>query len=110
MLKDNKLKRWWQRKKQVKMLEDQTSRSETQKFSDELQRLAWKKLFRQPQFSKPDELNEYAEDYTFFTPRGDLITREMQRALQQFNDKPDDNPPNAESSQSEPDQDNPEKS
>lgn len=43
-------------------------------------RITLRKFFRQSEFRQTDRLNEYDEKYTFFTPRGALITREMRRA------------------------------
>ena len=40
-----------------------------------------KRLIKQPEFHALDRLNEYHEDYTFFESRGELLTREMERAL-----------------------------
>lgn len=57
------------------------------KVGEGFRRLALRALFRQPQFSVPDGLNEYDEDYRFFTARGDLLTHDMQRALQRVKEE-----------------------
>ena len=38
-----------------------------------------KDLFSQPEWSVPDGLNEYDEDYTSFTSRGTIVTQDMMR-------------------------------
>lgn len=48
--------------------------------------IALQEIFRQSEFAKPDGLNEYDEDYRFFTPRGGLITQEMRRAWDRFDE------------------------
>ncbi len=50
--------------------------------SEELHRLALRKLFRSPRFQVLDGLNDYDEDYTSFAPLGDLITHEMRRKIE----------------------------
>ncbi len=60
-----------------------------QKFDDELieslteqvRQLLLKKIFQQNRFASRDGLNEYDEDFSFFTDRGDLIPVEMREAL-----------------------------
>ena len=47
--------------------------------SEELRRLALRKLFRLPQFNVRDGLNDYDEDYRDFEALGDRITHEMRR-------------------------------
>ncbi len=49
--------------------------------AEQSRQLAFKKIFRQSRFSGSDGLNEYDEDYSFFTVRGDLIPTEMQQAI-----------------------------
>ena len=49
---------------------------------DELDRLALRALFREPQFTTRDGLDDYDGDYTFFEARGDLLTQDMLRALE----------------------------
>ncbi len=53
------------------------------KVSDELRRLALRKLFHLPQFNVTDGLDDYAEDYTAFKGLGGIITHEMRRLLEQ---------------------------
>lgn len=49
---------------------------------DSLHRLVLRRLFREPLYHYRDGLNEYDEDYSFFSSRGDdLLTHEMKRAL-----------------------------
>lgn len=52
-----------------------------------LSTLALRKLFQKPEFSVLDGLNEYDDDFTYFTPRGELITHEMQRATGELVDR-----------------------
>lgn len=60
-----------------------------QKFDDELieslteqaRQLLLKKIFQQNRFASRDGLNEYDENFSFFTDRGDLIPVEMREAL-----------------------------
>ena len=47
---------------------------------EELQRLALNKIFKQKSFSVLDGLNEYDDDFTCFSDRGELITQDMLRA------------------------------
>ena len=47
-------------------------------------RLALRALFLQADCSTLDGLNEYDEDYTFFSPRGNVLTQDMQRAADRF--------------------------
>ncbi len=50
--------------------------------SEELHRLALRKLFHSSRFQVLDGLNDYDEDYTSFAPLGDLITHEMRRKME----------------------------
>ncbi len=50
----------------------------------ELQRLALRKLFQQQQFSILDGLNEYDEDFSSFSARGELITQDMLRTAKRL--------------------------
>ena len=50
--------------------------------SEDLHRLALRKLFHSPRFQILDGLNDYDEDYTHFAPLGDLITREMRHRME----------------------------
>lgn len=45
--------------------------------SEELRRLALRKLFRSAAFNVTDGLDDYAEDFTSFAKLGDIVTREM---------------------------------
>ncbi|WP_295538777.1 DUF3306 domain-containing protein [uncultured Thiohalocapsa sp.] len=47
--------------------------------SEELQRLALRKLFHSPGFNVRDGLNDYDEDFTNFQALGDLVTADMRR-------------------------------
>lgn len=49
--------------------------------SEELQRLALRKLFHLPEFNVTDGLNDYDEDFSHHSPLGGLVTREMRRVL-----------------------------
>ena len=53
------------------------------KVSDELRRLALRKLFHLPQFNVTDGLDDYAEDYSAFKGLGGIVTHEMRRLLEQ---------------------------
>lgn len=50
--------------------------------SDELRKLALKKLFQTPSFNICDGLDEYDEDYTTFEKLGDIITCDMKHQLE----------------------------
>ena len=50
--------------------------------SEELRRLALRKLFHLPAFNVRDGLDDYDEDFTQFAKLGNVITHEMQRGLQ----------------------------
>ena len=50
--------------------------------SEDLHRLALRKLFHSPRFQILDGLNDYDEDYTHFAPLGDLITQEMRHRME----------------------------
>ncbi len=52
------------------------------KVSDDLRRLALRKLFHLPQFNVTDGLDDYAEDFTTFQGLGGVITQEMRRLLE----------------------------
>ncbi len=49
-----------------------------------LQRLALRKIFQQQQFSVLDGLNEYDEDFSSFSARGELITHDMMRTAKRL--------------------------
>jgi hypothetical protein len=50
--------------------------------SEELRRLALRKLFHLPAFNVRDGLDDYDDDFTQFAKLGNVITHEMQRGLQ----------------------------
>lgn len=52
------------------------------KVSEELRRLALRKLFHLPGVNVTDGLDDYAEDYASFAKLGDVITHEMRRMLE----------------------------
>ena len=78
------LKRWTQKKKQVRMEDNKPVVAIENRVNDELERLALKKFFNKPELSILDGLNEYDEDYRFFKPRGDLMTQEMLRTAERM--------------------------
>lgn len=51
--------------------------------SEELRRLALRKLFHSPMFNVRDGLDDYDEDFTSFVRLGDLITADMRHRLEQ---------------------------
>jgi hypothetical protein len=53
------------------------------KVSDELRRLALRKLFHAASFNQCDGLDDYAEDYTSFEKLGDIITSDMRFQMEQ---------------------------
>ncbi len=52
------------------------------KVSEDLRRLALRKLFHLPQFNITDGLNDYDEDYTNLTELGGIVTHEMRHRLE----------------------------
>jgi len=67
-------------------LETLNAESDYQQFfspevSEELRRLALRKLFHQAQFNHDDGLEMYNDDFTQFEPLGDVVTHDMQRML-----------------------------
>jgi hypothetical protein len=56
--------------------------SETDEADETLRKLALRALFREPAFAARDGLDDYDGDYTYFEPRGDLLTYDMLRALE----------------------------
>lgn len=54
--------------------------------AEALRRQALKKLFHLPEFNITDGLNDYDDDYTSFAPLGDVITHEMKRVLDRWNE------------------------
>lgn len=50
--------------------------------SDAVRKLALRKLFHLPLFNVVDGLDDYAEDFTKFTPLGDIIPHDMKRMLE----------------------------
>lgn len=51
--------------------------------SEELRRLALRKLFQQPSFNCVDELDDYCEDFTQFAALGSILTADMKYRLEQ---------------------------
>ena len=49
--------------------------------TDLARQILLKKIFQYSHFAELDGLNEYDEDFSFFTDRGDLIPVEMREAL-----------------------------
>ncbi len=69
-------------------LESLTGESEFSGFlspgvSEELRRLALRKLFHTPLFNLTDGLDDYDEDFTSFVRLGDLITCDMRHQMEQ---------------------------
>ena len=52
------------------------------KVSEELRRLALRKLFSLPKYNITDGLDDYNEDFTNFAKLGNILTHEMRRALE----------------------------
>lgn len=50
--------------------------------SEDLRRLALRKLFHAPQFNVVDGLDDYDEDFTQFTALGSIITADMRHAME----------------------------
>lgn len=50
--------------------------------SEELKRIALRKLFHQSKFNYRDGLDDYDEDYRLFTPLGEVITADMRHQLE----------------------------
>jgi len=51
------------------------------KVSQELRRLALRKLFHAPAFNVTDGLDDYAEDFTTFAALGDVLTQDLRQRL-----------------------------
>ena len=70
---------------------DEANEELVKQLTDQAKQLLLKKLFQQSRFANLDGLNEYDENYRFFTDRGDLIPAEMKLALArlQQNDSPE---------------------
>jgi len=71
------------------------------KVSEDLRRLALRKLFHLPNVNVTDGLDDYAEDYASFAKLGDMVTHEMRRQLEREKERalaqgagpvPDDTP------------------
>ncbi len=74
--------------------------------ADQARQLLLKKIFQQNRFASRDGLNEYDEDFSFFTDRGDLIPVEMREALARLeNEKLEQNTNVAETDRNKQDQD-----
>ncbi len=56
-------------------------------FGKTLGALSLRKLLQNPEFSVLDGLNEYDDDFTYFAPRGELITHEMHRVASELGDR-----------------------
>ena len=54
------------------------------KVSEGLRRSALRRLWRQPEFSAEDLLDDYARDYTGREPLGDIVTAEMRYRAEQL--------------------------
>ncbi len=52
--------------------------------AEALRRKALRKLFHLPEYNISDGLNDYDEDYTAFAPLGSLVTAEMKRAFERW--------------------------
>lgn len=52
------------------------------KVSDKLRQAALKKLFHLPGMNIVDGLDDYAEDYTYFVPLGNIITSDMRHHME----------------------------
>lgn len=50
--------------------------------SDDLRKLALRKLFHLPSFNIRDGLDDYDEDFRFFEPLGDVITADMRHQME----------------------------
>ncbi len=78
-------KRWALRKKQLQTVAEVIHPEHETR--SELEDLALEKIFQLQSNACLDGLNEYDEDYTDFITRGDLITHEMQRAIDRLAEK-----------------------
>ena len=52
--------------------------------SEDLRRLALRKLFHSPALNVVDGLDEYADDFTEFEPLGNLVTADMRHQMEQM--------------------------
>jgi len=57
------------------------------KVSEELRRLALRKLFRSAKFNVTDGLNDYAEDYSKMEPLGDIVTADMRFHMERMKER-----------------------
>lgn len=55
--------------------------------SDELRRLALRKLFHSPKFNVIDPVDQFVSDWNGFEPLGDVVTHEMHAALEREAEK-----------------------
>ncbi len=62
----------------------------TDLLTDQARQILLKKIFQNSHFAKLDGLNEYDEDFSFFTDRGDLIPVEMREALARLQEENSD--------------------
>ncbi len=53
----------------------------SEELEQQLKQRLYQEIFKQSRFARLDGLNEYDEDFSGFTPLGDLIPAEMQAAL-----------------------------
>ncbi len=53
----------------------------SEELEQQLKQRLYQEIFKQSHFARLDGLNEYDEDFSGFTPLGDLIPAEMQAAL-----------------------------
>lgn len=51
---------------------------------EELQRAVLRALFREPPFAMRDGLDDYDGDYTYFEPRGELMTYDLMKSLERL--------------------------
>jgi hypothetical protein len=83
--KQSIFKRWALRKKQLQTVVEEAH--EGDETISALEDMAREKIFQRQASACLDGLNEYDENYTAFIARGDLVTHEMQRAIDRLADK-----------------------
>lgn len=71
------------------------------KVSQELRRVALRKLFHMAKFNVTDGLDDYAEDYTRFRPLGNVMTADLRLQMERFAERArqtlaDNAPPDAQ--------------
>jgi len=57
------------------------------KVSEELRRLALRKLFHSAKFNVTDGLNDYADDYSKMEPLGDIVTADMRFHMERMKER-----------------------